>query len=62
MALQDILIWFGYIACLSQWGEGCILPGANDFYLSLRRLKEGGESELCARYRQTQKEKVKNAL
>ncbi len=35
------LIWFGYIACLSQWGGVEYILGSNDFYLPSRRLEEG---------------------
>jgi hypothetical protein len=42
-ALFDIhFIWFGYIACLSQWGGGGILFVSNDFYLPSLRLRGGG--------------------
>jgi hypothetical protein len=42
-ALLDILlIWLGYIVCLSQWGGGRYFTCWNDFYLPSRRLEEGG--------------------
>jgi hypothetical protein len=44
-SLLDIkLIWFGYIARLSQCGRGgTVFYLFNDFYLPSRRLKERGE-------------------
>jgi hypothetical protein len=36
------LIWFGYIARLSQWEGGGYFTRSNDFYLPLLRLEEGG--------------------
>ncbi len=34
-ALLDIkLIWFGYVACLSEWGEGGYFSCSNNFYLT----------------------------
>ncbi len=37
------LIWFGYIARLSQWGGGGLFPRSNDFYLPLLQVEEGGQ-------------------
>jgi hypothetical protein len=41
------LIWFGYIAHLSQWGGEGLLLAKGDYYLPSRRLEEGeGEISL----------------
>ncbi len=39
--LVILLLWFGYIARPSQWGGRGLFTSSNDFYLPLRRLKEG---------------------
>ncbi len=42
-ALLDInLIWFGYIARLSQWVEGGCFTRSNVFHLFSLLLEEGG--------------------
>jgi hypothetical protein len=42
MSVQVIyLIWFGYIARLSQWGREGLLLANVDYYLPSRRLDEG---------------------
>jgi hypothetical protein len=35
------LIWFGFIAHLSQWGGGGIFACSNDFYQPLQYQEEG---------------------
>jgi hypothetical protein len=47
-ALLDInLIWFGYIACLSQKGGRGHFTRSSDFYMPSLRLERGGVSILC---------------
>ncbi len=49
-ALLDInLMWFGYIARLSQLGGGGNFTPSSDFYLpALLRLEGGGGQHLCS--------------